>query len=161
MYVVHDADRNWKELDHGETRFRRQHLAAGTDAERLGCSLYELPPGAKAWPFHYHTGNEEAFYVLAGEGQVRGPDDHHSVTAGDYVTCLAGEAGGHQFVNDGDQPLRYLSISTMREPDVSIYPDSEKFGVFAGAAPGSDGERHEVSGYYRLGDDVDYWDGEA
>lgn len=161
MDVVNRADLNWTETDRGATRFRRKRLAAGTDAERLGCSLYELSPGDRSWPYHYHAGNEEALYVLAGEGTVRGPDGDREVRAGDYVALPTGEEGAHRVVNDGDDPLRYLALSTMDDPDVAIYPDTGKFGVFAGAPPGGTAERHEVSGYYRLGDDVDYWDGEA
>lgn len=161
MDVVSERELDWTETERGETGFRRKKLAAGTDAERLGCSLYELPPGKRSWPYHYHTANEEAFYVVAGGGLVRGPDGERAIEAGDYVTCPAGEAGGHRVVNDGDEPLRYLSVSTMRDPDVVVYPDSGKLGVFAGAPPGGDEERRDVSGYYRIGDDVDYWDGEA
>lgn len=50
-------------------------------------------------------------------------------------------------------------ISTMVEPDVTVYPDSEKFGVFVGGPPGSNAER-SLHGYYPLDADVDYWDGE-
>lgn len=161
MHVVSESDREWTETEKGETHFRRKRLAVGTDAEELGCSLYELPSGAKSWPFHYHLGNEEAYYVLSGTGFVRGAgNEEHRIEAGDYVTCPVGEEGAHRVVNDGDDGLRYLAISTMNHPEVSIYPDSGKFGIFAGSAPGSDDERHDVSGYYRLGDDVDYWDDE-
>ena len=33
----------------------RHHLGA----ELIGCSLYEVPPGKRAWPYHYHDANEE------------------------------------------------------------------------------------------------------
>ena len=71
----------------------------------------------------------------------------------------ASAAGAHRLHNDGDDPLRYLALSTMRDPDVTVYPDSEKIGVYAGSAPGGESER-DVSGYYRRDDDVDYWTGE-
>ena len=45
--------------------------------------------------------------------------------------------------------------STMTEPDVTVYPDTDKLGVFVGAPPGGEGER-SVHGYYRRDDDVDY-----
>jgi hypothetical protein len=47
----------------------------------------------------------------------------------------------------------------MEDPDVTVYPDSGKVGVFAGSPPGGRDER-TVEGYYRRADDVDYWDGE-
>ena len=156
---TNEADIDWQEYDEGGARFRRKRLAGPSSGDRLGASLYELPPGERAWPYHYHTANEEAMYVLSGSGLVRGPDGETPMSAGDYVAFPVGEGGGHRVVNDADAPLRYLMISTMVEPDVTVYPDSGKFGVYAGAPPGSTGER-TVSGYYRLADGVDYWEGE-
>lgn len=160
MGSTQESDLDWQETDRGETRFRRKRLAAAAGGSDLGCSLYELPPGGRSWPYHYHVGNAEALYVLAGEGRLRTPDSEESLTAGDYVALPTGEAGAHRVRNDGDGPLRYLALSTMRDPDVTVYPDSEKVGVFGGAPPGGDGER-TVAGYFRRGDAVDYWDGEA
>lgn len=157
---VNEADVNWTTTEHGETAFRRKKLAAAAGGERLGCSLYELPSGTKSWPFHYHTGNEEAMYVLGGTGHLRTADGTDPLEPGDYVTFPAGEDGGHRVINDGDGTLRYLVASTMEEPDVTVYPDSDKIGIYAGSAPGSDAER-VVSGYYRRDDDVDYWLDEA
>lgn len=160
MDTVNESDLEWSETEHGSTHFRRKKLAAEANADQLGCSLYELPAGNSAWPYHYHTANEEAFYVLAGEGTLRGPDGDQPLGAGDFVACPAGEDGGHRVVNDSDEPLRYLAMSTMTSPDASIYPDSGKVGVFLGAPPGGNGERLTGSGFYRLSDGVDYWDGE-
>lgn len=155
---TNEADLDWQEYDEGGARFRRKRLAEPAGGDRLGASLYELPPGERAWPYHHHAANEEAMYVLAGSGRVRGPEGEVAVTAGDYLAFPVGEEGGHRVANDGDDPLRYLMVSTMVEPDVTVYPDSGKFGVFAGAPPGSTAER-TLSGYYRLEDTVDYWEG--
>ncbi|MFB6130851.1 MAG: cupin domain-containing protein [Salinigranum sp.] len=159
MSVVDERDLEWSELERGEAHFRRKRLAAAAGGDRLGCSLYELPPGGKSWPFHYHAGNEEALYVLDGRGRIRIGDDERSLKPGTYVALPADESGAHRVVNDSSEPLRYLAFSTMREPDVTVYPDSEKVGVFAGSPPGSD-EPRDVHGYFRLADAVDYWEGE-
>jgi hypothetical protein len=45
----------------------------------------------------------------------------------------------------------------MTEPDVTVYPEMEKFGVFVGAAPGGRDER-PFEGYYPTDADVGYWD---
>jgi uncharacterized cupin superfamily protein len=162
MGHCNEADLDWSETDHDEHGFRRKKLAAAAGGDELGCSLYELPPGKRSWPLHFHTGNEEAVYVLAGSGTARLADGEHDVAAGDYLALPAGEAGLHQVVNDGDEPLRYLAMSTMADPDVTVYPEQGTFGVYAGSAPGSDEER-TVEGYYRPEDAVDYWepDGDA
>ncbi|WP_075937622.1 cupin domain-containing protein [Halosegnis longus] len=157
--MVNEADVEWTDHEGEETAFRRKKLAAASDGEDLGCSLYELDPGDRPWPLHYHTGNEEAFYVLAGEGTLRRGEEREDVALepGEYVACPADASGAHQIVNDGDEPLRYLAISTMHEPDVLIYPEVNGLGVMAGSPPGGDGER-PVSGFYQRGDAVEYWD---
>ena len=38
-------------------------LGRQAGAERLGASLYEMPPGEAAFPYHYHLGNEEMLIV--------------------------------------------------------------------------------------------------
>ncbi|WP_265111263.1 cupin domain-containing protein [Halosolutus halophilus] len=161
MEKINDSDLEWDEYDRddtdGETAFRRKELANAVDADDLGCSLYELPPGTRSWPYHYHTANEEAMYVLSGEGLLRVADGEESLTAGDYVTLPANERGGHRVVNDGEDPLRYLMVSTMTEPDVTIYPEMNKFGVFVGSPPGGRDDR-SFEGYYRIDDETEYWE---
>lgn len=204
MPPVNERDVDWTETEHGSTRFRRKHLSGAADGDGdpgLGCSLYELPPGARSWPYHYHAGNAEAMYVLSGSGRLRVDGEEHPLEAGDYVPFPSGPAGAHQVINDGSagddgpgddrpgadepgrddvgwvgsgsddvgggmgsdegdgEPLRFLLLSEMNDPDVTVYPDSGKFGVYAGSPPGGREER-TVEGYYRLGDDVDYWEGE-
>ena len=159
MPSIAEDDLDWTETRRGETEFRRKKLASAAGADRLGCSLYELPPGGKSWPYHYHAGNEEAVYVLAGRGRLRTPAGERALEPGTFASFPAGEDGTHRVVNDGDDPLRYLAVSTMRDPDVTVYPDSDKVGVFAGAPPGGEGDR-SVHGYFRRDDAVDYWAGE-
>ena len=156
MDPVNVDDVDWEETDREEARFRRKRLAPAAGGERLGTSLHEIPPGGRAWPYHYHAGNEEALYVLAGRGRLRTPDGEHDLRPGDYVAFPTGERGAHRVSNPGDEPLRYLVVSTMQDPDVTVYPDSEKIGVYGGSPPGGTGER-DVDGYFRRADAVDYW----
>jgi len=160
MEPISEADLEWRETERGRTHFRRKKLAAAAGADDLGASLYELPPGGSSWPYHYHAANAEAVYVLEGTGTLRTPDGERRVDPGDFCAFPASSAGAHRLHNDGDGPLRYLAVSTMRDPDVTVYPDSEKIGVYAGSPPGGEGER-DVSGYHRRDDDVDYWTDEA
>ncbi len=113
----------------------------------------------KAWPYHYHAANEEAIYVLEGDGALRIGDKEIQISKGDYITCPAGKEE-HQIINSSDKELRYLCFSTMIEPDVIIYPDSNKVGIFAGSAPGGPKEKRTLHKYLRGDAEVDYWDGE-
>lgn len=157
--MVNEADLEWTEHEGEHTAYRRKKLAAAAGGTDLGVSLYELAPGERPWPLHYHTGNEEAVYVLSGTGTLRRGDGRDDVPLepGEYVACPADESGAHQVVNDGDEVLRYLMVSTMNEPDVAVYPEHDGIGVFVGAAPGGEGER-TVSGFWNRGDAVAYWD---
>ena len=159
MSLVNESDLEWSELERGETRFRRKQLGEAADGDRIGCSLYELPDGKRSWPYHYHTGNEEAIYVLEGDGAIRLGGEKHDLEAGDYAALPADESGAHRVINDSEGALRYLMFSTMAEPDLTVYPDSGKMGVYAGSPPGGRDER-TLEGYYRIDDDVDYWEGE-
>ncbi|ORE90067.1 cupin domain-containing protein [Aurantimonas sp. 22II-16-19i] len=136
-------------------------IAAPLGAAHLGARLVEVPPGKAAWPFHSHHGNDEMFVVLSGTGTVRFGEARYEVTAGAVVVCPAGGAEtAHQMIATGSEPLRYVAISTMREPDVMEYPDSGKITVFAGAAPGGDKAMRRVAASFRAEDAVDYWSGE-
>ena len=70
------------------------------------------------------------------------------------VSFGVGEEGAHQLANRSDEDVRFLSISANAAPEICIYPDSGKLGVF--------GDPIEDSLYelYRRGEAVDYWEGE-
>jgi uncharacterized cupin superfamily protein len=155
--VIHESELDWSETDEGDARFRRKRLGGAAGGDDLGASLYELLAGERSWPYHYHTGNEEAIYVLAGEGLLVLDGDEHRIEAGHYAAFPADESGGHRVVNDSTGPLRYLAVSTMNDPDVTVYPGMDKVGVFAGSPPGGSGER-TVHGYFDPDDAVDYWE---
>ena len=160
--VVSEKNLEWGESSNGEKfGYRRKSLSLATGGEKLGCSLYEVGPDRRAWPFHYHAANEEAIYVLDGSGTLRIGGDEIPISKGDYVTFPAArEEGAHQLVNTSDSKLRYLCFSTMVEPDVMIYPDSGKIGVFVGAAPGGPKEKRTLSKFLKGDAEVGYYEGE-
>ena len=159
MEKTNSEDVDWKEYEQRDEKLRRKELSNAVGASELGCRLYELLPDGESWPYHYHTANEEAVYILEGEGTLRHEDVKEELVAGDFVHLPADESGGHQVVNDGDEPLRYLAFSTMNEPDVTVYPEMGKFGVFVGLPPGGRDER-PFHGYYRIEEDTEYWEEE-
>jgi len=76
------------------------------------------------------------------------------------VALPVGESGAHQIINNSDKPLRYLCFSTMIEPDMMVYPDSDKIGLFAGSAPGGPKQNRTSSKFLRGEAEVDYYEGE-
>ena len=102
--IVHENEVDWMELAHGERiGFRRKLLGQAAGAEKLGCSLFEVAPGKRAWPFHYHFANEEALYILSGSGTLRLGAEEFAVSAGHFVTFRAGPDAAHQLINTGSR----------------------------------------------------------
>jgi uncharacterized cupin superfamily protein len=130
-------------------------------AEQLGCSLTVVPAGKKAFPFHAHHANEEMAVILSGAGEVRLGEARHPLRAGDVVAMPAGgPETAHQIVNTGAGELRYLCLSTMRQPEAVEYPDSGKFAVTAGMPPGGGPRDARLRVIGRAKATLDYWDGE-
>jgi uncharacterized cupin superfamily protein len=136
-------------------RARRARIGYGLGAERLGISLWELPPGEAAYPYHLHLAEEELLVVLEGRPSLRTPDGWSELSDGDVVSFLRGERGAHQLLNRTAEVVRFIAVSTNGEPDVVIYPDSGKLSA-AERRPRGGGLRT----FFRLADQVDYWDGE-
>lgn len=153
-------DLDWETEDHGRRSFRRKRLAAAAGGEELGASVYEIEPGQRTWPPHYHTGNEEAIFVLAGEGTLYlGPEaEPHAIEAGDYVALPAREESTHDLEGGGDGPLRVLMTSTMNEPDVTVFPQNDEVGVYAGSPPGGEKGVRTLSKHLDATAEVPYWD---
>jgi len=158
--VVNQEEITWTEASQGKFRYRRKSFTAAAGMERLGASLYEIEPGASAFPRHYHCANEEAIYVLTGEGLLSIGTSEVAVRAGDFAAIPRGSGHAHRLRNCSDEPLRYLCFSTMIEPDIAVYPDSNKVGFFDGSAPGGPKERRRLTGIFRQGAEVGYFDGE-
>lgn len=147
---------------HGDAyEARMAAVAAPLGARRLGARYVEILPGKKAWPIHCHHANDELFVILAGAGVLRYGGEEHGVSAGDVVVCPAGGVEtAHQLRAKGSEPLRYLAVSTMNEPDILEYPDSGKVTVFAGSAPGGEKSDRRLELTVRKDAAIDYWDGE-
>ena len=121
-------------------------------AKDLGYCYDVVPPGKRACPFHSHRAEEEMFFIVAGEGLLRYGDESRRIRAGDIICCpTGGPETAHQIVNDSDDYLAYLSISTMATADICEYPDAKKIGAFAKDF------RHVT----RADAHVDYWTGEV
>jgi uncharacterized cupin superfamily protein len=136
---------------------RRARLGRQAGARDIGASLYELPPGQAAWPYHAHLANEELLVVLSGRPSLRTPGGWRELAPGEVVTFPAGESGAHQVVNRTDETVRILMFSEMKAPEIALYPDSNKVGLF-GRAPGSSGEGLEL--FLTREGETGYWEGE-
>jgi uncharacterized cupin superfamily protein len=148
------------EVDRGPFRWRRARLGGQSGAEKLGASVYEIPPGAASFPLHAHYANEEMILVLDGRPTLRDHEGERELRAGEVVACPTGRRGVHRLDNRTGEPVRVLIVSTMVSPEIVEYPDSGKVAA-RGAAPGSRGGGPEgVEVIARPEDSLDYFEGE-
>ncbi len=101
-------------------------------AKDTGASLYELAPGQALCPYHYEYGEEEWLLVVAGRPTVRDPDGAHELEPWDVVFFPRGPEGAHQVRNDSAQIVRVLLWSNVVVPTATVYPDSDKIGIWTG-----------------------------
>jgi uncharacterized cupin superfamily protein len=150
----------WESYQAGPFRGDRKRLGRAAGAESLGYSLYRLAAGDRMWPFHFHHVNEEFFWVRSGYGELRTISGARDIKPGDVILCPTGADGAHAIKNTGDAPLEIFTLSTMEEPEVAEYPDSEKVYIMSGSPPGGDEEERTLNHVFRLSDAVEYNVGE-
>jgi uncharacterized cupin superfamily protein len=113
--------------------------------------IYDLPPGTSSAPYHYEY-EEEWLLVVDGTIVVREADGERTLERGDLVRFPPGPGGAHKVMNPNESPARTLMFSSARLPAVTVYPDSDKIGVWPGD------ERDEL--IFRRGTTVPWSDGE-
>lgn len=130
-------------------------------AKKLGYNLTILPPGKSAFPFHCHSVNEEMFFVVEGQGEIRFAQDRHPIRAGDIIACPAGgPETAHQIVNTSEADLKLLAVSTQLSPEVCEYPDTGRFGLLAEMPSSTGGKPRQLRFIGRVNESLEYWQGE-
>lgn len=137
------------EREYGPVRGTRVGAAAG--AIDLGCTLFEVDPGAQAAPYHVHHGNEELLIVLEGELELRTPSGKRRLSRGAVAAFPAGPDGAHRVRNVSNARARYVMVSTMRFPEIAEQLDTGTILAMRGPsdgwawAAGADGDYMELT----------------
>jgi uncharacterized cupin superfamily protein len=121
-------------------------------ASESGISVYELPPGQAVCPYHYEVGEEEWLLVLSGNPTLRHPGGSERLDPWDVVCFPRGPEGAHGIRNQTDEVARVLMFSTVVVPTATVYPDSDKVGIWTGDP--------ETDVMVRRDSAVDYYEGE-
>ena len=137
-------------------RALRARLGSELGSELIGASLWQLPSGEAAYPYHYHYADEEIIVVLDGKPTLRTPEGNRQLPEGEVIRFETGKQGAHQIFNHSDRPVTFLAFSSSGRPDITVYPDSGKLTA-AERRPDGSGSRR----YLHDTDTVDYWDGET
>lgn len=97
-------------------RLRSHFLLDAGDlgSRNLTVTWVEVPPGAEQRP-HAHPDSEQVYVIVRGRGRARVAGDSEEVGEGDLVFIPPGAE--HGIVNDGSEPLVYISAAS---PPVSM-----------------------------------------
>ena len=110
------------EFEEGERpegfRGRRARIGYELGTELIGASLWEVPPGEAAYPYHFHYADEELVIVISGRPSLRTPEGTRELEMGEAIHFPLGEEGGHQILNQTDEVATFLAISSHGRPDV-------------------------------------------
>jgi len=90
---------------------------------KIGVNLSTLFPGKESSMRHFHTREDEFVFVLEGEVVLRTDEGEQVLTAGMCAGFPAGARDGHQLINRGAAPARYLEISNRDPADAAEYTD--------------------------------------
>jgi uncharacterized cupin superfamily protein len=146
-FNLHTAETELEGSEPDGFKSRGNRFGKEIGASLIGGTVYDIDAGEAICPYHFEYGDEEWLIVLTGEPTLRTPDGETALEPGDVVCFPAGPEGAHKVTG----PARVLMISTLNEPSVAVYPDSDKLGVF-------------VSDYrlmVKRDSGVDYWQGEG
>jgi uncharacterized cupin superfamily protein len=148
------VDADYDSADPDGFRAGMARLGRTTGAVSTGISVYELPPGQSICPYHYEIGEEEWLLVVAGRATVRTPEGERELGPWDVAFFPKGREGAHAVRNDTAETVRVAMFSENRWPGATVYPDSDKIGVWTGGDKSDDLLVRRSSG-------VDYFDGEV
>ncbi len=131
--VVNLADVPEHSLERGDCASSRRVLTAVAGAQRTALRHFSVAAGKLGAPPHCHSGGEELFVVLDGDGgyleQRSGATgwepEERPVKAGDVVGCLAGAGAAHA-LRAGPGGLTYLAYGNRDSNDTIWYPRSRK-----------------------------------
>lgn len=102
-----------------------RHLGDALGLTRIGINLVTLLPGKESSMRHWHTHEDEFLLVLEGALLLRTDAGEQPLAAGECAGFPAGRADGHQLINRGAHPARYLVISNRDPQDSAYYADAD------------------------------------
>ena len=123
---------SYDESDPDGFRSGMARLGPDLGAKQLGTTVYELPPGQAVCPYHYEYAEEEWLLVLEGRPTLRHPEGSEELEPWDVVCFPTGPEGAHGIRNDTEETARVLMWSSVVYPAATVYPDSDKIGIWTG-----------------------------
>ncbi len=110
-----------------------RHLFAGrhkaklgdvTGITQFGVNLTTLEAGCASALRHWHEAEDEFVYIVSGELVLKNDSGSQLLRAGSFAGFPAGEANGHQLVNESESAASFIEVGSRRPgEDVVHYSD--------------------------------------
>jgi len=95
-------------------------------AKNISMGMCIIDPQSKI-PFHIHENEEEAMFVLSGEGIFKVGEQEKRICEGSILFCPP--KVGHQIINTGNSELRFIFVYGPAGPEQNIKKVGEMIGT--------------------------------
>jgi len=110
----------------------RKRLGDAAGLSQFGVNLLRLPPGAWSSQRHWHTGEDEFVYVVAGEVVLVTDGGEETLRAGDAAGFPAGDTNGHCLQNRSRSDAQVLEIGSRVSGDSAYYSEIDMMAPAGG-----------------------------
>lgn len=110
----------------------RTRLGDAAGLTQFGVNLLRLPPGAWSSQRHWHTGEDEFVYVVAGEVVLATDSGEETLRAGDAAGFKAGDTDGHHLQNRSPADALILEIGSRVATSGGHYSDIDMLAPAGG-----------------------------
>lgn len=134
--AVHLDELSGEKVQTGDKEYIYKPIVAPQSSSASQChiAVVEIMPGKQSFSYHYHETDEEAFYIISGQGMIRTPNGEIPVKQGDCVLLPPGPQNAHSIRNTSDsEKLIYIDFDTHNLPEITHFPDDntvEVLGAF-------------------------------
>lgn len=104
---------------------KTKSLGDATGLTGIGIHLIEIEKGKDSTEHHFHHFEDEAVYVLQGNGTALIGSNSYVIKPGDFLGYPKGGAA-HSIKNTGIEILRILVIGERADHDICDYPNQKK-----------------------------------
>lgn len=127
----------------------KKYVATSKDTSNYMVALYDIPPQKSNYPYHYHTKDDEVFYIIKGNGILETPEGNREIQAGDIIICPPCNEGAHKLTNiSKTEVLSYIEFDITHKPEVVIYPHTNKIGIIGLEDENIFFRKDSISNYY-------------
>lgn len=121
----------------------RQVLGDPLGLTQFGVNLTRLAPGAVSALRHWHSGEDEFVYIIAGHPTLVTEGGEQALAPGHVAGFPAGAPDGHLLENRTDEEVAFIEVGTRAATETVDYPDSDLKLVKEYHAPNRRFTRHD------------------